>query len=59
MNREVFLFQKHLFRFFKLYLYQNTTKNTIKFMTDYSGKVFHLNDYSFVFKKNAVSGNEE
>ena len=33
-------------------------KVTIKFMTDYSRNVFHLND-CFIFKKFAVSGNQE
>ena len=34
-------------------------KVTIKFMTDYSRNVFHLNGYCFIFKKFAVSGNQE
>ena len=31
----------------------------MKFMTDYLENVFHLNDYCFVFKRSAVSKNQE
>ena len=54
-NTFYLFFLKILISFFKILLLQ---KIQIKFMTDYSENVFHLND-CFVFKGSAVSENEE
>ena len=46
--------------FFKILLIQVIQqKIQIKCMAVYSENVFHLNDYCFVFKKSAVSKNQE
>ena len=43
------------FVFYNFAYTKNPTKNTIRFMKDYSEDVFHLIDYCFVFKRSAVS----
>ena len=61
LKRQLKLFlQKMFFSFFKILLiHVIQQKIQIKCMAVYSENVFHLNDYCFVFKKSAVSKNQE
>ena len=54
-KKQITFFFKKCFVFFFKFSY---TKNTVISMIDYLGNAFHLNDYCFVFKGGAVSGNQ-